>query len=64
MIDHEQWNIKVLLSSSTYYVLLQDMYRFNIFKNNKEINTNAFINKILPFVLEIEKEDKEVLSNA
>lgn len=51
-IDHEEYKIKIKLSSSTYMILLQDMDRFGFIKSNEEFNINSFINYILPIIYE------------
>ena len=43
MIDHENYLFHFHISQSTYYLLLQDMHRFNMYKSRngeKTINMN------------------------
>lgn len=62
MIDHEQWKLKIKLSSSTYNLINQDMYRFGFVKKNNIANTNYFINRILPIIYSYRmKQDERFL---
>lgn len=62
-IDHEFYLMHILLSESTYFILLQDMYRFNIFQEvngEKTINLNRFVNKILPTTISYRQEKDKI----
>ena len=43
MID----KIKVNISAFAYYTLMHDMFRFNFFKPNGEVNQNDFLNSVI-----------------
>lgn len=62
MIDHDFYLMHILLSKSTYYVLLQDMHTFCMFKDangNNIVNINRFVNKILPIMIKYKKRKDE-----
>lgn len=60
-IDHEEYKMKIKLSASTNMLLLQDMDRFGFIKSNEEVNTNYFINYILPIIYQYREEQNQKL---
>src|SRR5574344_834845 len=49
-IDHEEFKIKIKISSSTNRLIQQDMFRFGYLKANEDLNPNLFLNHILPIM--------------
>ena len=62
MIDHDYHLLHILLSKSTFYVLIQDMHQFGIYqdvKGEKTININRFVNKILPIIIDYRRRQNK-----
>lgn len=51
--------IKVNLSSNVYYTIIQDMFQFEYFKNNGEINKNEFLNVLIYNFYQIKLRKRE-----
>src|SRR5574344_1649762 len=71
-IDHEEFKIKIKVSSSTNKLIQQDMFRFGYLKGNDELNPNLFLNHFYEdhfdlcdevINLRIAKENMKVFSN-
>lgn len=60
-IDHEEFKIKIRVSSSLNILIQQDMFRFGYLKENKELNPNLFLNHLLPIMEEYRNERNEKL---
>lgn len=55
-IDHEEFKIKIKVSSSTNKLIQQDMFRFGYLKGNDELNPNLFLNHLLPIMEKYRRE--------
>lgn len=49
-VDHEEFKIKIRVSSSINILIQQDMFRFGYLKENQELNPNLFLNRMLPIM--------------
>ncbi|MEG1506701.1 MAG: hypothetical protein RR478_04300 [Bacilli bacterium] len=62
-IDHEDFKVKIKISSNTNTLLQQDMFRFGFLKANEKLNPNLFLNHILPIMDAYRQEEDDKLKS-
>lgn len=61
IIDHEEFKIKIRISTSVNLLIQQDMFKFGYLKKNHSLNPNLFLNHLLPIMDEYRNEKNSKL---